>query len=121
MHECALSSKPTGKITQPRGYLDQYASVEISNTSIDFSYHFKLWNVASAPMCILIKEDSQILSQLKEGDTFNMKYYTCDALSPAEFKETAIRHITKDNKGRFKGHYVVQLEILENQEAKKSH
>ena len=121
MHECAVTSKQTGKITQSGSDLDQYASVEISNNSIELSYHFKLWNVASAPMCILIKEDSQILSKLKEGDTFNMKYYTCDALSPAEYKETAIRHITKDNKGRFKGHYVVQLEILENQEAKRSH
>jgi hypothetical protein len=117
MHECAVPGKLTEEIPQPTNDFDQYSSVEISNNSISFSYHFKLWNVASTSMCILVKENSQILSQLKEGDNINMKYYTSDSLCPAEYRKTAIRHINKDDNGRFKGHYLVHLEILDNRES----
>ncbi len=121
MHEYAVPGKLTERIPQPRNPLDQYASVEISNNSISFSYQFKLWNVASTARCILVKEDSQILTQLKEGDTLNMKYYGCNSLCPTEYRETAIRHINKDDEGRFRGHYLVHLEILDQQESKTSH
>ncbi len=117
MHECAVPGKLTEELPQPTNDLDQYSSVEISNNNISFSYHFKLWNVASKSMCILVKENSQILSQLREGDTINMKYYACDSLCPVEYRKTAIRHINKDDNGRFKGHYLVYLEILDSQES----
>jgi len=95
MHECAVPGRMAEEITHPSSYNDQYSSVEISNGTIDFSYHFKLWNIASTSMCILVKENSQIVSQLKEGDTFDMKYYTGDPLCPAEFRKTAIQNINK--------------------------
>ena len=121
MSECAATSRIADEIPQPGDYIDHYSSVEISNRSIDFSYHFKLWNFASASMCILVKEDSKILPQLKEGDTFNMKYYANDPLYPAEYRETAIQNIDKDDHGKFKGHYLVHLEILDNHSAETPH
>ncbi len=117
MHECAVPGSIAEGIPNPSNYGDQYSSVEISNGTIDFSYHFKLWNIASAPMCILVKENSQIIPQLKEGDTFDMKYYTGDPLCPAEYRKTAIQNIDKDSNGRFKGHYLVHLEIQDTHES----
>jgi len=120
MHECAVNSKLAEKLPQNSNDFDQYSSVEISNKRISFAYHFKLWNIASTPLCILVKEDSKILPQLKEGDTLNMKYYASDSLCHAEYRETAIRHISKDDDGRFKGHYLVHLEILDEQQPEMS-
>ena len=121
MPECAAINRIPEEIPQPGNYIDHYSSVEISNGSIDLSYHFKLWNIASASMCILVKEDSKILPQLKEGNTFNMKYYADDPLCPAEYRETAIQNIYKDDHGRFKGHYLVYLKILDNHNSEIAH
>jgi hypothetical protein len=68
-------------------------------------------------MCVLIKEDSVVLQHLKEGDIVDMKYYSSDSLSPTEHLQTEIRHITKDDEGRFKGHFLVGLCILGNKES----
>ena len=121
MHEHAAHAETAENIPQGGSGLDQYSSVEISNKTVKFSYHFKLWKIASTSMCILVKEGSQILSQLKEGDTFNMKYYASDPLCPVEYRDTAIQNITKDDHGRFKGHYLVYLKIQDNYEAKRAH
>ena len=121
MHEYAVPIKAEEKILQNGNHLDQYSSVEISNKTIKFSYHFKLWKIASTSMCILVKEDSQILSKLKEGDTFNMKYYASDPLCPVEYRDTAIQNITKDDNGKFKGHYLVYLKIQDNHETIRPH
>ena len=64
-------------------------------------------------MCFLVKEDSAILSRLKVGDTLDMKFYSEASHYPTDFLKTTIRHIAKDE-GRFRGHYLVALEILEN-------
>ena len=120
MPECA-ANRIAKEISNPENFFDQYSSVEISNGNIDLSYHFKLWNIASESMCILVKEDSKILSGLKEGATFNMKYYADDPLYPAEYRETAIQNIDKDDHGKFKGHYLVHLEILDNHNSETAH
>lgn len=121
MHSLATAGKAKEKNSQPVRSLNQFSSVEISTLDISYCYHFKLWTMASTNMCILVKEDSEILSQLKEGDTLNMKYYADDAFCPAENRNTAIRHVTKDDHGRFKGHYLVQLEILDPKDPESSH
>ena len=90
-----------------------YYSVEMALEGLDLSYQFRIWNVASTPMCVLVKEDSDILPRLKVGETLNMKYYSTGSIHPPEYLETAIRHITKNDHGRFKGHYLVGLEIIE--------
>ena len=91
--------------------IDHYSSVEISQAHT-FCYHFKLWRIDTANPCILVKEDSQILPGLKEGDRLHMRYYGGEALSDTELRETAIQSIRKADDGRFKGHYLVYLDIL---------
>ena len=102
------------KRSEPREILDKFYSVEFALKGIDFVYQFKIWNISSKGMCVLIKEDSDVLKHLKAGDIVDMKYYTSDSLAPTEHLQTEIRHITKDDEGRFKGHCLVGLSILGN-------
>ncbi len=97
--------------------MDQYNSVEFSSDKLSVTHQFKIRNIEQMSMCILVREDSSVLSQIKIGDILDMK---CNRLSTgdssgSEHRKTAIRHIIKQDLGRFKGHYLVGLEILENQ------
>lgn len=106
---------------ESRGNGDQYHSVEFSIKGIELPYQFKIWNTAKMSMCVLVKEDSAILPRLKVGDTLDMKFYTRDSGYPTDSLKTTIRHITKDDEGRFKGHYLVALEIIESQSQERVH
>jgi hypothetical protein len=92
--------------------MDQYNSVEFSFDKLSVVYQFKIWNIESMSMCILIREDSSLLSGIKVGDIFPMKYSNSNSRESSEYLETAIRHIIKKDQGRFRGHYLVGLEIL---------
>lgn len=92
---------------------DQYYSVEFSLDPLPVPYQFRIWDIKPKSMLILIREDSAILPLLKVGDRLKMKYYSADSHYPdTEGKETAITEITKDEKGRFKGHFLVGLDII---------
>ena len=100
--------------SEPRSIIDQYYSVEFSLRGCSFVYQFKIWNISSKGICVLVKEDSDLLNHVKVGDILNLKYYTTDSSKPIEFLKTEIKHITKDEQGRFKGAYLVGLAILGN-------
>jgi len=113
MKECAFANKLVERKSEPTERTGQYYSVEFSINAHCVPYQFRIWNIASMPMCVLVKEDSHILPLLKAGDTLNLKYYSPGSPHSTEYLKTAIRDITKDNHGRFKNHYLVGLEILE--------
>ena len=102
-----------GYTVETKGNGDGYHSVEFSIKGIDLPYQFKIWNTANMSMCVLVKEDSAILPRIKVGDTLDMKFYSGESGYPTNSIQTTIRHISKDE-GRFRGHYLVALEILEN-------
>lgn len=105
-----------GRRAEPRSVVDQYHSVEFSAGDLEYSYHFKIWNLSLKGMCVLVKENSAILAHLKVGDVFNLKYYTeKPSYGQEEQFKTEIKHISKDEEGRFKGHYLVGLSILEKE------
>lgn len=89
----------------------RYYSVEIFLNSQ--AYQFKIWNMISMPMCILVKEGSEVLPQLRVGDTMDMKYYFANSNYRTDHLRTEIRHISKRDHGRFRGHYFVELGLLE--------
>jgi len=103
--------------SEPRGIIDRYYSVEFSLSGCSFVYQFKIWNVSAKGICVLVKEDSDLLNHLKVGDVLNLKYCPTDSLKAGEFLKTEIKHITKDDQRRFKGVYLVGLAILENQDS----
>ena len=91
----------------------KYQSVEFSIQGLEYLHQFPIRNSEPASMFVLVKEDSEIVGRLKVGDVLKMKYYTDDTACPTKYVDTEIRHITKDEEGRFKGHYRVVLGISE--------
>ena len=92
---------------------DKYYSIEFKVEDPGLSYRFKLRDISSTGMCILVKETSELLNYIKTGDILNVKYYFEEPLEKKELITTRIKHITKNNHGRYKGHYLVGLEISE--------
>ena len=99
---------------ESRSRIEQYYSVEFRISDQDYLYQFKIRNISTKGVCVLIREDSDILKHLEVGDILDMKYYPGDLLSPPVNLKTQIKHITKDDEGRFKNHYLVGLSILEH-------
>lgn len=90
----------------------RFYSVQFTTEGLDSVYQFKLWNISSKGLCILIKEDSEVLNHLSIGETIEMTYYVTDTPGAFEKLKTQIKHITKNENGRFKGHVLVGLAIL---------
>ncbi|MBL7174189.1 MAG: PilZ domain-containing protein [Desulfobacteraceae bacterium] len=109
-----MSEKAVEKRSEPRKIADKYYSVEFSIQDLDFSYQFKIWNISSKGICVMVKEDSDLLNHLKVGQVLDLKYSTTDASDPVENLKTEIKHISKDEEGRFKGLYLIGLSILES-------
>ena len=99
---------------EARSRAGKYSSVEFSPNKETVTYQFKIRDIASSGIGILVNEGSALLKNLKVGDVLNMKYYPLNLAEQPEYIETEIKHITKDEKGRFKGHYLVGLLVLEN-------
>jgi hypothetical protein len=93
---------------------DRYYSAEFLVEGMEVLYQFKIWDAAPSFLSVLVNEHSQILPRLKVGDTLRVKYYSSDARYPSNYQRTAIRHITRSDEGRLKGHFLVGLEILES-------
>ena len=93
---------------------DRFYSVEFSVDGVHFLHQFKIWNIADSSMSFLVKEGSEILERMKEGDVINMKYYSVNAFDAAKLMNTKIRNITRENQGKFRGHYFVKCAIMGN-------
>lgn len=91
-----------------------FYSVELLIQELKMLYQFKIWNFSSEPMFIMVKEDSALLDQLKVGTVFKSRYYSTDSVCPTVDLETQIKQISRDEQGRFKGHYLIELAIIKD-------
>jgi hypothetical protein len=76
-------------------------------------YQFRVQDVSSDGAGILIKEDSKFLSLIEVGQIVDADFVSPDGTDPAGNYKAEIRHITKPNEGKNKGHFLVGLSILE--------
>lgn len=91
-----------------------YHSVEVPMNELQMAYQFKLWRSDHNCMFLLVKDNSDILRQLKVGHILPMKYYGGNALAQTEIKRTQIQNIINEQQGRFRGHHRVELTIIDN-------
>ena len=112
-----MADNPTERRSEPRSIIDRYYSVEFSIRDSAYVYQFKIWDISPKGICVLVKEDSDLLNHLKVGDILDLKYYTTDSSKPTEYLKTEIKHITKDDTGRFKELYLVGLSISEGRDS----
>jgi len=101
------------KRSELRKVTDKYYSVEFKAEASGWLYRFRLRDISSNGICILVKETSDLLQQIRVNDTLDMKYYSEKSLEKPENIRTKIQHITKDELGRYQGDYFVGLEILQ--------
>ena len=115
-----MNNNITTKSTSDRNpetklFLERYRSVEFSIRNLGFNYQFKLWDVDSDSVQILIRDDSDILHWLKVGSRLESKFYSNENTPSINQLETEISHIMKADEGRFKGHYLVRLSVASQQ------
>jgi hypothetical protein len=106
-----MSNDGAEKRSEPRAKLEEYHSVEFKIADLGALYQFKIWNTSSKGICVLVREDSNVLKYIEVGNVLDMKYHTSDYSIPPQNLKTQIKHITKEDHGRFKGHYLVGLSI----------
>jgi hypothetical protein len=92
----------------PRKMIEDYYSVEFQIKGTGPIYHFKLRDESGTGLSILIKQDSGAFSGLKVDDVLDMNYYT-DKARLAKTLRTKIVHITRQDSGRFAGHFIIGL------------
>jgi hypothetical protein len=110
-----VAGQATERRSEPRKKADHYYSAEFLVEGMDVLYQFKIWDVAPSSLSVLVNEKSQILPLLRVGDTLNVKYYSNESGYRSDYQKTAIRHITRNDEGRLKGHFLVGLEIIDGQ------
>lgn len=114
MNSNHVNENPPERRSEARSSDDRYYSVQFTTSGLASFYQFKLWNISPKGMCILVKEGSEVLKHLKVGDTLEMTYYLTDSQGAHEDLKTQIKHITKNEDGRFQGHFLVGLSISDS-------
>jgi hypothetical protein len=99
--------------SRDKGIASEYCSAEFHIDGLELPYQFRIQDFSAPCLYVLIKENSDIVSRLKVGETLNVKYYSSRSSPTKGYQKTAVRHITKNDRGRLRGHYLVGLEILE--------
>jgi hypothetical protein len=89
-----------------------YHSVEFSLKGLDFPWQVRIWDNVQGSMTVLVREDSSVLQYLKAGDTVDARYYRTGSIYPSEKVRTLIHNISKNSDGRLRGHYSIDLKIV---------
>jgi hypothetical protein len=106
------NSIDTDRRVESRALPDQIHSVQFTKQGLDMTYQFKIRNISTKGMCILVRQGSQVISHLKVGDILDMKYYPEEGKGAIDQSKTEIIHISKGKPGWFEGHCLVGLSIL---------
>lgn len=115
MKEKSFTNNSREKRFESRIILDRYYSVEFRLKETASVYQFKLRDMSSNGVGILVNKDSAVLQYLKAGDTLDMKYVPPESAGLAESLKTQLIHITQKDEDPFKGHFLIGLLIIERQ------
>ena len=94
--------------------VNDFYSVEIKIDDVNCMYQFKLWKMPSEPSFVLVKPESGIMKWIHPGDVLHMTYYGDNLTYQKRKFPTRILNIDRQDEGRFRGHYIVKLGIVEN-------
>jgi hypothetical protein len=74
----------------------------------------KVWHRSPTYLCLLAGQDPSALLEFREGETLTMAYHDAGSSLPSEHLKTAVRKIKRNDAGKLKGQYLVDLEILKS-------
>jgi hypothetical protein len=101
------------KRAKPRFPADQFYSIEIAIPELIGRYKFKLRDISTSGIGIIVKDDSLLLNHLKIGNILKILYSPSSRTAVPELLNTRIEHITKCETGRYKGHHIVGFSLIE--------
>ncbi len=99
--------------SEERTEAQKKASVEFMPGNIKIPYHFKLKDLSSKGLGIIVRKDSKVLEQIKPGDILDMLYHPDEATANPVTQRTQIKHISEPEPGKHEDHMLVGLLILE--------
>lgn len=85
------------------------AIVRISGVPI---YQLKLKDISRSGTCLIAKEDSAILEYLEIGQALEIRYHYRNGPRSGVHYMCEIRHVTKAEQGRYKGHFFIGTRIV---------
>ena len=85
------------------------AIVRISGVPI---YQLKLKDISQRGTCLIAKEDSAILRHLEIGQELEMRYHYRNGPRSEVNYMSEIRHVTRADEGRYKGHFFIGTRIV---------
>ena len=88
-----------------------FQGAEIKLTGVPL-YQFKLKDISDNGASILVKDNSAIINHLAVGQSLKIKYHANSRPDLNGYFESKIKHITKIEEGRYKGHYLVGVRIM---------
>ena len=109
--DSATSNLPESK-GESRTILDTYFSVQFTLSRMDPAYLFKLRDISSNGVCILVKQDSTAFKKLNVGDVLDMEFNPTESSGSTKILKTKIT--SKNCFNRFKGHSLVGMTIIDN-------
>ena len=107
-----MQQQPFERRIHPRTRLQSYHCIEVQTLKTLFKYQFKIWDISSHGMCVVVKSDSNFLNKVTVGEILNVNYYPSDLSWPPHVYRTKIMHITRSTHDKFKNHYLVGLMII---------
>ena len=99
------------KRSAKRAVLTGFNAAEIKLTGIPL-YQFKIKDISDNGASLLVKENSAMINHLEVGQSLRIKFHSNSRPDLNGYFESRIKHITKTEEGRYKGHFLVGVEIL---------
>ena len=115
MARAVKKDRSTEKRSESRGAPKGFHGASIKLVGVPL-YQFKLRDTSENGASILVKEDSFMLNYLEVGQKLNINFSSdLESDHNGDFK-IEIVHITKVDEGRYKGHYLVGVKILNKED-----
>ena len=99
------------KRSAKRAFPTGFHGAEIKLTGVPL-YQFKLKDISDTGASLLVKENSAMINHLEVGQSLRIKFDLNSRPDLNGYFESMIKHITKIEEGRYKGHFLVGVEIL---------
>ena len=77
-------------------------------------YQFRVTDVSTKGASLLINDNSALLKMIEVGQIVDVNFISPQGLNPSGMYKVEIRRITKMDKGRYSGHRLVGILILES-------
>jgi hypothetical protein len=91
----------------------EFAAVELKPSTSALSYVFKLRDLSSSGLGLLVKKDSGLLNYIRTQDIMVVKYHKGNSAIEPQYIKVQVRHISTPINGKPENHVVVGLLVLE--------